>query len=71
MWCPTPRRWWRFWSSTWPARSWRCGLFATTKDYGQVYFDTNRVIQEVGAAARYPVPSTHQVILHQTLKESV
>ncbi len=44
--------------------------FCHNKDYWQVYFDTNRVIQEVCATARYPVPSTHQVILHQTLKES-
>ena len=44
--------------------------FCHNKDYWQVYFDTNRVIQEVCATSHYPVPSTHQVILHQSLKES-
>ena len=40
------------------------------QDYWQVYFATNRVIQEVCATAHYPAPSTHQVILHRSLKES-
>lgn len=44
--------------------------FCHNNDYWQVYFDTNRVIREVCAAAKYPVPSTHQVVLHQPLKES-
>lgn len=44
--------------------------FCHNNDYWQVYFDTNRAIQEVCATAQYPVPSTHQVILHQPLKES-
>jgi small conductance mechanosensitive channel len=43
--------------------------FCHNKDYWQVYFDTNRAIREVCATAGYPVPSTHQVIMHQPLGE--
>jgi small conductance mechanosensitive channel len=34
-------------------------------NYWQVFFDTNKAIQEVGGAAGYPVPWTEQVIRHK------
>ncbi len=36
--------------------------FCHNNNYWQVFFDTNKAIQEVGAAAGYPVPWTQQVI---------
>ncbi len=42
--------------------------FCHNNDYWQVYFDTNRAIHEVCATAGYPVPSTHQVIMHQPIE---
>ena len=36
--------------------------FCSNNDYWQVYFDTNRAIAEVGAAAGWPVPAPHQVM---------
>ena len=36
-------------------------------DYWQVFFDTNKVIQEVGTAAGYPAPSMKQVVYHKPL----
>lgn len=41
--------------------------FCNNKDYWQVFFDTNRIIQEVCATAGYPAPSTTQVIYHKPL----
>jgi small conductance mechanosensitive channel len=35
--------------------------FCANKDYWQVYFDTNRVIQGVAAAANWPAPATVQI----------
>jgi small conductance mechanosensitive channel len=43
--------------------------FCQNKDYWQVYFDTNKAIQEVCSTAGYPVPSTHQVVFHRELAE--
>jgi small conductance mechanosensitive channel len=43
--------------------------FCNNKDYWQVFFDTNRAIQEVCATAGYPAPSTNQVIYHKPLLE--
>jgi small conductance mechanosensitive channel len=36
--------------------------YCNTAHYWQVYFDSNRVIQETFSAAGYPVPETHQVM---------
>lgn len=36
--------------------------FCHNNHYWQVYFDTNKVIAEVGAAAGWPVPGPHQVM---------
>jgi len=36
--------------------------FCHNKDYWQVYFDTNRAIQEVGKEAGYPVPEQRQAV---------
>ncbi len=36
--------------------------YCNTAHYWQVFFDTNRVIGETFAAARYPVPEAHQVM---------
>jgi len=41
--------------------------FCHNNDYWQVFFDTNRAIAEVGAAAGYPSPWTKQVIFHKPL----
>ena len=41
--------------------------FCNNKDYWQVFFDTNKTIQEVCATAGYPAPSTNQVIYHKPL----
>ena len=41
--------------------------FCHNNDYWQVFFDTNRAIAEVGAAAGYPAPWTKQVIFHKPL----
>jgi small conductance mechanosensitive channel len=43
--------------------------FCHNKDYWQVYFDTNKAIQEVCTTAGYPVPSPHQVVFHRELAE--
>jgi small conductance mechanosensitive channel len=43
--------------------------FCHNKDYWQVYFDTNKAIQEVCSTAGYPAPSTHQVVFHRELAE--
>ena len=43
--------------------------FCHNKDYWQVFFDTNKAIQEVCSTAGYPVPSTHQVVFHRELAE--
>lgn len=37
--------------------------FCHNKDYWQVYFDTNMAIQEVGAAAGWPIPAPRQVLV--------
>jgi small-conductance mechanosensitive channel len=34
----------------------------------QVYFDTNRAIQDVCSAAGYPAPSMRQVVLHKPME---
>lgn len=39
--------------------------YARPEDYGQVFFDTNRVIAETFGAAGYPVPESH-VRMHQS-----
>jgi small conductance mechanosensitive channel len=39
--------------------------FCHNNNYWQVYFDTNRAIQEVCATAGYPAPSTQHVILNK------
>jgi small conductance mechanosensitive channel len=39
--------------------------FCSNKDYWQVYFDTNKAIQDVGSTAGYPVPAPHQIVLHK------
>ena len=36
--------------------------YCNNEHYWQVYFDTNRVIQETFSAAGYPVPEAHQVM---------
>ena len=36
--------------------------YCNNNHYWQVYFDTNKVIAEVGAAAGWPVPAPHQVM---------
>lgn len=41
--------------------------FCHNNNYWQVFFDTNKAIAEVGAAAGYPPPWTKQVILHKPL----
>ena len=41
--------------------------FCHNNDYWQVFFDTNKAIAEVGAAAGYPPPWTKQVIFHKPL----
>lgn len=40
--------------------------YTANKDYWQVYFDTNKAIQEVGAEAGYPVPAPHQVLVQKS-----
>jgi small conductance mechanosensitive channel len=40
--------------------------FCHNNNYWQVFFDTNKAILEVGAAAGYPVPWTQQVIQYKT-----
>lgn len=42
--------------------------FCHNNDYWQVFFDTNKAIAEVGAAAGYPPPWTRQVIFHKPLE---
>lgn len=42
--------------------------YCHNEHYWQVYFDTNRVIREVFAAAGYPVPEAHQVMRTTTEK---
>lgn len=42
--------------------------FCHNNDYWQVFFDTNRAIQEVCAAAGYPAPWTNQVVYHKPLE---
>lgn len=42
--------------------------FCHNDNYWQVFFDTNRAIQEVCAAAGYPAPWTNQVIYHKPLE---
>jgi small conductance mechanosensitive channel len=39
--------------------------YCHNKDYWQVYFDTNKAIQEVGTASAWPVPAPHQVLLQK------
>jgi small conductance mechanosensitive channel len=39
--------------------------FCHNSNYWQVYFDTNRAIQEAGAAAGHPAPSTQHVIMNK------
>jgi small conductance mechanosensitive channel len=39
--------------------------FCHNNNYWQVYFDTNRAIQEVCSAAGYPAPSTQHMILNK------
>lgn len=39
--------------------------YTNNKDYWQVYFDTNKAIQEVGSEAGYPVPAPHQVLVQK------
>ena len=41
--------------------------FCHNDNYWQVFFDTNKAIAEVGAAAGYPTPWTKQVVLHKPL----
>ena len=41
--------------------------YCHNNNYWQVYFDTNRAIAEVGAAAGYPPPWTKQVVFHKPL----
>lgn len=41
--------------------------FCHNKDYWQVFFDTNRAIQEVCATAGYAAPWTNQVVYHKPL----
>jgi len=41
--------------------------FCHNTDYWQVFFDTNKAIAEVGAAAGYPPPWTKQVVFHKPL----
>jgi small conductance mechanosensitive channel len=41
--------------------------FCHNNNYWQVYFDTNRAIQDVCSAAGYPAPSTRQLIFHKPL----
>jgi small conductance mechanosensitive channel len=36
--------------------------FGHNKGYWQVYFDTNRTINEVFGEAKYPVPETRQAV---------
>ena len=42
--------------------------FCHNSNYWQVFFDTNRAIQEVCAAAGYPAPWTNQVIYHKPME---
>lgn len=42
--------------------------FCHNNDYWQVFFDTNRAIHEVCAAAGYPAPWTNQVVYHKPLE---
>lgn len=39
--------------------------FCANKDYWQVYFDTNKAIQEVCSGAGYPPPATHTVMIQR------
>ena len=41
--------------------------FCHNNNYWQVFFDTNKAIAEVGAAAGYPPPWTKQVVFHKPL----
>lgn len=41
--------------------------FCHNNNYWQVFFDTNKAIQEVCATAGYPAPWTNQVIHHKPL----
>jgi small conductance mechanosensitive channel len=41
--------------------------FCHNDDYWQVFFDTNKAIAEVGAAAGYPEPWTKQVVFHKPI----
>jgi small conductance mechanosensitive channel len=41
--------------------------FCHNSNYWQVFFDTNKAIAEVGAAAGYPPPWTKQVVYHKPL----
>lgn len=39
--------------------------YCHNNDYWQVYFDTNKAIQEVGASNAWPVPAPHQIYLQK------
>jgi small conductance mechanosensitive channel len=39
--------------------------FCHNSHYWQVYFDTNKAIQETCASAGYPVPAPHTVLLQR------
>ena len=39
--------------------------FCHNSNYWQVYFDTNKAIQEVGTTAGYPAPATQHVIINK------
>lgn len=42
--------------------------FCNNNHYWQVFFDTNKAIAEVGAAAGYPQPWTKQVVYHKPIE---
>jgi small conductance mechanosensitive channel len=43
--------------------------FCHNNNYWQVFFDTNKAIQEVGTMAGYPAPSTQHLVQHKQLEE--